>query len=57
MVSIPPYPFCILFQIHGSKFKLHQVRYLGQACVSSMGSAVGEKSLRCLNMLCSIVCR
>ena len=39
-VSIPPYPFCILFQIHGSKFKLHPVRYLSQACVSSMSQTM-----------------
>ena len=32
-VSIPPYPFCILFQIHGSKFKLHPVCHMGQASV------------------------
>ncbi len=39
-VSIPPYPFCILFQIHGSKFKLHPVRYLSQACVSSISQTM-----------------
>ena len=39
-ICIPPYPFCILFQIHGSKFKLHPVRYLSQACVSSISQTM-----------------
>ena len=28
-----PFPFCQLFQIHGSKFKLHPVRHLSQAFI------------------------
>ena len=39
-ICIPPYPFCVLFQIHGSKFKLHPVRYLSQACVSSISQTM-----------------
>ena len=31
-----PVPFCKLFQIHGSKFKLHPVCNLSQACVSGI---------------------
>ena len=32
-MGILPLPNCKLFQIHGSKFKPHPIRYLGQACV------------------------
>ena len=39
-VNILPAPFCKLFQIHGSKFKLHPVRNLSQACVSGIAQTV-----------------
>ena len=31
--QIPPFPYGQLFQVHGSKLKLHPVRHLGQASV------------------------
>ena len=39
-VSILPAPFRELFQIHGSKFKLHPVCNLSQACVSGIAHPV-----------------
>ena len=33
-MGILPLPNCELFQVHGSKFKPHPIRYMGQACVS-----------------------
>ena len=38
--SIPPAPFRKLFQIHGSKFKLHPDCNLSQACVSGIAHSV-----------------
>ena len=31
--GVLPFPFCQFFEVHGSKFKLHPVRYLSQASV------------------------
>ena len=39
-VGILPLPNCELFQVHGSKFKPHPIRYLGQACVSCVSHAM-----------------
>ena len=38
--TLLPLPGGQLFQIHGSKFKLHPVRYLSQACVSSISQTM-----------------
>ena len=35
-MSIPPAPFCELFQVHGSKFELDPIRDLSQACISGI---------------------
>ena len=40
VVGILPLPNCKLFQVHGSKFKPHPIRYLGQACVSCVSHAM-----------------
>ena len=39
-MSIFPTPFSELFEIHGSKTKLHPVRYLSQACVSGISQTM-----------------
>ena len=39
-MGILPLLNCELFQVHGSKFKLHPVRYLSQACVSGISHAM-----------------
>ena len=39
-MGILPLPNCELFQVHGSKFKPHPIRYLGQACVSCVSHAM-----------------
>ena len=40
VVGILPLPNGELFQVHGSKFKLHPVCYLSQACVSRISHAM-----------------
>ena len=40
ILLILPTPFCKLFQIHGSKSKLHPVCNLSQACVSGITHTV-----------------
>ena len=40
VVGILPLPNGELFQVHGSKFKLHPVCYLSQACVSRLSHAM-----------------
>ena len=40
VMSIPPAPFCKLFQVHRSKSKLHPVSNLSQACVSCIAQSM-----------------
>ena len=39
-MGIFPFPICKLFQIHGSKSKLHPVGNLSQACVSGISHSM-----------------
>lgn len=38
--ALLPFPFCQLFEVHGSKFKLHPIRHLGQASIACITHGV-----------------
>ena len=55
-MGIFPMPFCELFQIHGSKSKLHPVRNLSQACVSGITHTMFLFCIRKDTLYCFFPC-